>query len=761
MTVDELKARIESVTGRPFHGANGRCPAHDDAHESLSVNQGDVAPVLTCHAGCETGDVLAAAHLRLSDLFEEAPTNGRRPRNEPEAVYPYTDENGALLFEVVRFPGKKFRQRAADGTWSLKGVRRVLYRLPEVAQAIFDAEPLWITEGEKDADALARAGVVATCNPGGAGKWRVEFTESLRGAELVIIVADRDEAGRAHARQVADALRDVVHEVRIVEAAVGKDAFDHLAAGRSVEEFVEVASSDAAANVGRDVPTPAPVVGAHAVWLDAIEGRLTVIDNGLVPADAIGRPLPPPPNVRFLRDRLAPRREGPDLPEFPTARLPTVVAEMVEAVTVAVQVPADLPAMLALAALSAATCGRLRIDAGSWSEMANLFVAVLAESAERKSAVVEAMTAPLLDAEQRLVEQAEPDILAAKARRVELKQRLENRKLPPMERVLLEEELAEIVIRRPRLMADDATEAALIQLLYEQDGRMAILSDEGGMLRTVGGRHNPKAPPVWDVLTKGHANMPLRIDRKGDERPTYVERPALTVGLAVQPYVIQDLATMPGAREVGLLARFLYSRPRSRGGYRDVDAGAMPAEVVERYRRLVVTMVESFWHRHEQVTVEANDRARAMYREFRIEAEAALRPGGATSMIGDWGGKLHGAVIRMAGVFAAAAAGGPATIGAMAMGDAIEIGRYLIPHAEHVFGERPTPEAREASEDMARVLKWAKGKGAVRFNDRDFKQSRSGSEGWTVGRAKAACAAVPEHIGRTWTEDGRVWVELR
>ena len=100
-------------------------------------------------------------------------------------------------------------------------------------------ETVYIAEGEKDVHALERAGAVATCNPGGSGKWRGDYTSALVGAQ-VIIVADRDPAGRKHAVKVAASLAGVAASVRIVEAATGKDAADHLAAGHGLEDFLPV-----------------------------------------------------------------------------------------------------------------------------------------------------------------------------------------------------------------------------------------------------------------------------------------------------------------------------------------------------------------------------------------------------------------------------------------------------------------------------------------------------------------------------------------
>jgi hypothetical protein len=165
----------------------------------------------------------------------------------PEATYDYVDEVGTPLFQVRRWPGKRFSQHRADGRggWGLKlgDARRVLYRLPQVIDAVARGERIYVVEGERDVHALERAGAVATCNPGGAGKWRAQYADALHGADVVVI-ADDDEPGHKHACEVAGALAGHAARVGVVRAAVGKDAADHLAAGRSLEELVPLATED-------------------------------------------------------------------------------------------------------------------------------------------------------------------------------------------------------------------------------------------------------------------------------------------------------------------------------------------------------------------------------------------------------------------------------------------------------------------------------------------------------------------------------------
>ena len=134
------------------------------------------------------------------------------------AEYDYLDADGSLLFQVCRLEPKTFRQRRPDGgggwIWTIRGVTQVPYRLPEIAAAPQDAT-IFIVEGEKDADALARLGVVATCNAGGAGKWKANFGRYLT-RRSVVILPDNDEAGEAHALDVAAKLSTYASAIRIL-----------------------------------------------------------------------------------------------------------------------------------------------------------------------------------------------------------------------------------------------------------------------------------------------------------------------------------------------------------------------------------------------------------------------------------------------------------------------------------------------------------------------------------------------------------------
>jgi 5S rRNA maturation endonuclease (ribonuclease M5) len=166
--------------------------------------------------------------------------NPARPSSEPDATYDYTDANGHLIYQIVRQSGKRFAQRRPDGNggwvWNLQGVTRVLYRLPTVLDVAALGETVYVVEGEKDVHTIEKAGWFATCNPGGAGKWRSEYADALKGAN-VIIVADNDEPGIAHAHRIAETLPAAT--TRLVHAANGcKDVTDHINAGHTLDELI-------------------------------------------------------------------------------------------------------------------------------------------------------------------------------------------------------------------------------------------------------------------------------------------------------------------------------------------------------------------------------------------------------------------------------------------------------------------------------------------------------------------------------------------
>lgn len=271
-----------------------RCPAHDDKKSSLCLREGEKGIVLKCQAGCGFDDICRALGIDPRDLFKEEARGGSRRRSaakpaaakpEPkselkirdietrasyeeaygyigrvEKIYPYTDADGRLIFEVARImpkdgSGKTFRQHrpaSARGalplisgvTDEIKGMG-LLYRLPEVRRAIEDGRTVYVAEGEKDADTLTAMGCCGTTCAMGANKWRDAHSRWLRGAD-VVIVPDNDESGRKHAEAVRDALAGIAKSVRTVQLT---DAYPELPEKGDISDLAAALGMDRAKEI--------------------------------------------------------------------------------------------------------------------------------------------------------------------------------------------------------------------------------------------------------------------------------------------------------------------------------------------------------------------------------------------------------------------------------------------------------------------------------------------------------------------------------
>lgn len=246
---DRILGRLDAVKLLKQGDAMARCPAHPDGSPSLHITQNDTGVAIHCFAGCEPRAITAALDLRMADLFDRGQATTRTlTATRKAATYTYTDENGIVLYRKNRSESKAFWFERPDvnGAW-IKGIadtRRVLYNLPDVLAAAEGGDTIYVVEGEKDADALARAGQVATTNDdGAAAMWKADYSESLRGAR-VIVIADDDEPGHKHAHHVAKALQGIAATVDVRLPAAGhKDIADHLGAGLDLEQLRELTSA--------------------------------------------------------------------------------------------------------------------------------------------------------------------------------------------------------------------------------------------------------------------------------------------------------------------------------------------------------------------------------------------------------------------------------------------------------------------------------------------------------------------------------------
>ncbi|MDQ6900676.1 MAG: YfjI family protein, partial [Candidatus Dormibacteraeota bacterium] len=430
-----------------------------------------------------------------------------------------------------------------------------------------------------------------------------------------------------------------------------------------------------------------------------------------------------------------------NLPAFPLDCLPAWLADYVRCLAEATQTPPDLPGILVLSALAACAGGRVRLQVRpGWEEPLNLYSVVALPPGERKSAVFAEVTAPLAEFEEMLAAERSYETAEAKARRkvaekaLDAAQNSAARSTGPERERRLEEvaaaarELQDAVVPfEYRLLADDATPEATASLLAEQRGRLAVLSPEGGIFGQMAGRYSASnGQPNLDVYLKGHSGDMLRVDRKG-RAPEYIARPALTVGLAVQPEVLRSLSDQPGFRGRGLLARFLYSLPASRVGSRRTDVLPVPQGVRDTYAAELKALAASL---EAMVTaprvLRLSRQAEAELLAFADELEPRLGENGDLSHIADWGCKLVGGLGRVAALLHLAAnvrrAWGEA-VGPESVRAAIRIGRYLIPHALAAL------DLMQADPNLTlarRVLHWILTKQLTSFSRRDCFESMKG-----------------------------------
>lgn len=371
------------------------------------------------------------------------------------------------------------------------------------------------------------------------------------------------------------------------------------------------------------------------------------------------------------------------------------------------------------------------------------------DASGRKSTVICAVVWPIEEHERETAPAAVAELAAAKTR-----QKIDERTLEELQKKAARAEgperdelvrragdvarrLTEMVIPLvARLLADDATPEKLEVLLSENGGKLGIFSAEGGVFEVMGGRYAPKGRSGnLDVYLKGHAGDTLQVDRLGRAR-VFVDRPALTLGMAIQPEVIRNLGAIQGARGRGLLARFLYSLPHSTVGRRAIEPDPVPPAIREAYRarmRAMLDLEPAADDRGEHV-LELAPGAYRLWVEFSKWVEPQLADFGQMAGMVDWGGKLPGAVTRIAGLLhMAGLAGDPAPwdtpISADVMGRAIRIGRYLIPHARAAFALMGCdPVMEEARYVLAWVRRQAcgSGDGPASFTKRDVFEATKG-----------------------------------
>ena len=404
-------------------------------------------------------------------------------------------------------------------------------------------------------------------------------------------------------------------------------------------------------------------------------------------------------------------------PDFPIDTLPAWLRDFVLGLTVELQTPVDLAAMIALAACGGALAGRVLISTGgNWKEATNLYVAAVMGVSEKKSPTVGRIAAPIYNFEATLAESMKDEIRRALVKRSALEARISKKrrdiaKAPDEETDALTEELviltAELdatpVPQPPRLLADDCTPEKLAGLIAANNDAMMFLSGEGGEnFDMMAGRYSEGTANIG-VYLKGYSREPLYVDRQtraGDHSMT----PTLTIALAIQHGVLGGLGLNRKFVERGLLARFCYVFPTSNVGYRDVGAPTMDVFVELAYVNGMNALLTTNAGGAPYV-VNLSPEAAEVFLEHRRRLEVARRPtidSDESELMQQWDGKSEGLTLRIAGILHCVAAAGVGDswknpVGVDTIRAAIRVVEYLAAHAKMAFGIMKADPALESA----------------------------------------------------------------
>ena len=400
--------------------------------------------------------------------------------------------------------------------------------------------------------------------------------------------------------------------------------------------------------------------------------------------------------------------ENPNVPDFPVESLPGAVCAFVEQLALSTQTPEEMAGLLSLGVLATAFQSRYEVEITTdWREPLCLYPVAVAPPGERKSAVISALTAPVYEyeAEQRQFEAAE--IAQNQTERVLLEKALQaaqnsaakgkgNFEAKRQEALDLAAQLAEFKELHPfRLLVDDTTPEKLVDMMEMQNGSLTVASAEGGVFDAINGRYDRAAN--FDIYLKGHAGDPISVDRIG-RKSNYIPKPRLTMILTIQPSVLYGLMDNATLRGRGLCGRFLYAMCRSKVGRREVSPSPMSGSTRAEYRQFVRRILSD----RESGVVHLSPDANRIREDYQGYIEKKL--GGAWEHMRDWGGKLTGAMVRIAALLHLSGFPASVPISAETMAAATGIAECLSVHAEAAYQAMGADESIESAKYLWRRI---------------------------------------------------------
>lgn len=408
-------------------------------------------------------------------------------------------------------------------------------------------------------------------------------------------------------------------------------------------------------------------------------------------------------------------------PPFRVENLPGAVCAFVEQLAESTQTPEEMAGILSLGILATAFQSKYIVEiTPDWREPLCLYTVAVAPPGERKSAVISALSAPVyeFEAEQRELEAVE--IARNQAERALLEKALQAAQNSAVkgkgdfdakrhEVLDLSAQLARFKdLHEFRLMVDDTTPEKLVDIMEMQGGSITVASAEGGVFDSIAGRYDKSAN--FDIYLKGHAGDTISVERIG-RKSNYIANPRLTMILTIQPSVLHGLMDNATFRGRGLCGRFLYTMCKSKVGYRDVSPAPIDSKAKTEYREFVRRILADQGSGIVRLSPDAN----GLREQYQAYIENKL--GGEWEHMRDWGGKLVGAMARIAALLHLSSFPADVQISVDTLAAAINIAEFLGVHAEAAY---QAMGADESIEDAKYLLRRILSNGEMEISKRDL-----------------------------------------
>lgn len=421
-----------------------------------------------------------------------------------------------------------------------------------------------------------------------------------------------------------------------------------------------------------------------------------------------------------------------ETPDIPADLLPEILGGFAAALAHSTETPEALSVMSILGVISTIIAKKFVVSPKEgWYEPVNIYTLIALPPANNKSQVLNCCIKPLVEWEKKQALKMESTIKQLSSERKTQEKIIEGLRIKAakiIDPIEQRELINEITLKEfnlpnvpvsPVLFTNDATPESLANLVHEQNGRLAIFSDEGGILETLAGLYSNGSANI-DILLKGIDGGDIRVRRKDR---SFMMNPYLTIVLAVQNTIVQNIGEKRAYVGNGSLDRFLYVLPKSKLGYRTHNTAPLSSTITHAYQEKIKSLLNLFCNSEKNApdkphTLTMNDSATHLWKSFQANIEKQLRPDGRLSSCQGWAGKISGFLLRIAALLHVADTEARDTIiSDVSMMNALQIASLLTTHALAAFN---LIGIDQTIEDAKTVNRWLRSRNAPSFTQSEI-----------------------------------------